>query len=125
MVVDPAGTAPGPPASREETHDRLAASDADATPVDPHAPAGGEGADGSPAEDTAGAPAEAHAAAGEPTDRSAWHLTAVVQAGDGARALINGLYVKPGGMVDGARVIEIGPTWVELERDGRRFLIRM
>lgn len=50
-------------------------------------------------------------------------LSGVVQQPDGALANINGRFVAVGETVDGAKVVRITPLSVEMELDGKRFLV--
>ncbi|MHC4788765.1 MAG: hypothetical protein ACYS8K_06105 [Planctomycetota bacterium] len=52
-----------------------------------------------------------------------FQFTGVVQRPDGALAAINGRFVRIGSKVNGAKVVRISNSSVEMELDGKRFLV--
>jgi len=52
-------------------------------------------------------------------------LSAIMQGPYGATAIINGVFLKEGMTLDGAKVLKIGEYTVELELEGRKFVIQM
>ncbi len=73
----------------------------------------------------AGVPAEPEAASWDyiPCPPDLW-LTGIAQGGDGLEANISGKFVSVGEIVREAKVIEIHPTFVIMERGGKRFTVR-
>jgi len=58
-------------------------------------------------------------------DQSKFKLSAIMQGSNGARAIINGVFVTVGMTLDGAKVVKIGDYTVEMEIEGRKFTIQM
>jgi len=56
---------------------------------------------------------------------SCFRISAIIDAPSGNTAIIDGQAVRRGQTVNGAKVLSVGPREVALEKDGRRFTVKM
>ena len=59
------------------------------------------------------------------TDTPAFRISGIMDGAGGSIAIINGRPVSKGQTVNGATVLSVGRREVEMEKDGRRFTVRM
>ncbi len=59
------------------------------------------------------------------TNAPAFRISGIMGGANGNIAIINGRPVSRGQTVNGARVLSVGRREVEMEKDGRRFTVRM
>ncbi len=69
-------------------------------------------------------PPGAQVRAAGPEARPVWVLQSTLVSAEQKTAVINGRVVAQGGWIDGARVIEVQPTWVRLRGEAGEFVIR-